>query len=77
MQFMIVPVWFFPEIMTSDNRSFWSFGYQSVWVTDTCIYRNPFMHTTKDKYDTLDYARMAKVVDGLYAIIAKEANNRL
>nr|HPM43053.1 M28 family peptidase [Candidatus Omnitrophota bacterium] len=66
---LCVPVSIVPELMTSDNRSFWSFGYPSVWVTDTCIFRNFNMHTKKDSFDTLDYPRMSKVVDGIYCAL--------
>lgn len=72
-EYLGVPVPLLPDLMTSDNRSFWSLGYSSVWVTDTCIYRNPNMHTKKDTYDTIDYGRMSKVVDGLYNVILKLA----
>ena len=38
-------------------------------VTDTAFYRNPRYHTVKDTPDTLDYARMAKVVRGVYQVV--------
>lgn len=70
-EYLVAPTPFVPQIMTSDNRSFWTFGYKSVWVTDTCIYRNPYMHTANDKYETLDYDRMSKVISGICAVILK------
>ena len=57
--------------MTSDNRSFWAFGYESVWITDTCIYRNPYMHTRSDSYGTLNYQNMSKVIKDIYGYIVK------
>lgn len=34
-------------------------------VSDTAFLRNPNYHTARDTADTLDYARMARVVDGV------------
>ncbi|MDD5423640.1 MAG: M20/M25/M40 family metallo-hydrolase [Candidatus Omnitrophica bacterium] len=70
---MAAPAPFVPELFTSDNRAFWTFGYESVWVSDTCIYRNPYMHTKDDAYETLDYEKMSRVVDGLYKVVLKLA----
>jgi Zn-dependent M28 family amino/carboxypeptidase len=53
----------------SDHRSFWAQGYPAIMVTDTAFYRNPRYHTVKDTPDTLDYARMAKVVRGVYQVV--------
>jgi len=36
-----------------------------VMVTDTAFMRNPRYHTVDDTPDTLDYGRMARVVEGL------------
>ncbi|MDD5135908.1 MAG: M20/M25/M40 family metallo-hydrolase [Candidatus Omnitrophica bacterium] len=72
-EYLVAPAPFVPEIIASDSRSFWVFGYESVWVTDTCAYRNHYYHTKDDKYDTLDYQKMSKVVDGLYGVILKLA----
>jgi hypothetical protein len=38
-------------------------------VTDTAFYRNPNYHSPSDLPDTLDYNRMAKVVEGLVAAV--------
>ena len=53
----------------SDHWSFGKFGYQALMVTDTAFYRNPHYHAPTDLPDTLDYARMSKVVEGLTAAI--------
>lgn len=37
-------------------------------VTDTAFYRNHNYHEAGDTYEKLDYRRMAKVVQGVYAI---------
>ena len=52
----------------SDHASYWHFDLPAVMVTDTAFLRNPNYHTTGDTPDTLDYARMAKVVQAVYAV---------
>lgn len=49
----------------SDHRNYWAQGYPAVMVTDTAFIRNPNYHTTGDKEETLDYEKMAGVVDGV------------
>jgi len=49
----------------SDQRNYWARGHTAVMVTDTAYLRNPNYHTRRDTAATLDYARMAKVVDGV------------
>lgn len=53
----------------SDHWSFGKFGYPAFMVTDTAFYRNPNYHSPSDLPDTLDYNRMAQVVEGLMAAI--------
>jgi|ERR1043165_3158004 hypothetical protein len=53
----------------SDQRNYWSHNWTAVIVTDTAYLRNPNYHTTRDTADSLDYERMAKVVDGCVAAI--------
>jgi Zn-dependent M28 family amino/carboxypeptidase len=53
----------------SDHWSFGKFGYQALMVTDTAFYRNPHYHVPTDLPETLDFERMAKVVEGLIAAI--------
>lgn len=52
----------------SDQRNYWSRGWPAVMVTDTAYERNPNYHTARDTADTLDYARMARVVDGVFRV---------
>jgi Zn-dependent M28 family amino/carboxypeptidase len=54
----------------SDHWSYAKHGYEAVMVTDTAFYRNPHYHGRSDRPETLDYARMAKVVAGLHGAIA-------
>jgi Zn-dependent M28 family amino/carboxypeptidase len=49
----------------SDHRNYWSHGWPAVMITDTAFLRNPNYHTARDTADTLDYTRMARVVDGV------------
>lgn len=53
----------------SDHWSFGKFGYQALMVTDTAFYRNPHYHAPTDIPETLDYDRMARVVEGLAGAI--------
>jgi Zn-dependent M28 family amino/carboxypeptidase len=52
----------------SDHRNYWDAGYPAIMVTDTAFWRNPHYHTEDDLPDTLDYTRMAGVVDGVLAL---------
>jgi len=54
-----------PGVSWSDQLSFWRAGYRAVMVTDTAFYRNPHYHSPRDTPDTLDYATMSQVVEGL------------
>jgi Zn-dependent M28 family amino/carboxypeptidase len=53
----------------SDHWSFNKFGFKALMVTDTAFYRNPNYHAPSDLPETLDYERMAKVVEGLAAAV--------
>jgi peptidase M28-like protein len=53
----------------SDNANYWRYGYPAVMVTDTGLYRNKNYHTKDDIPETLDYKRMAAVIDGVLALI--------
>ena len=61
----------------SDHWSFNKFGIPAFMVTDTAFYRNPNYHAPTDLPETLDYTRMAKVVEGLASSIEGKAANRL
>jgi hypothetical protein len=57
----------------SDQWSFWEFDYPAIMVTDTAPFRNPHYHTRNDVPDTLDYDRMARVVEGLGGVVRELA----
>jgi Zn-dependent M28 family amino/carboxypeptidase len=58
-----------PGIAFSDHWSYWQHNYHAVMITDTSFYRNHNYHEYTDTPDTLDYHRMSKVVEGVYAAI--------
>jgi len=43
-------------------------------ITDTAFYRNQNYHAASDRPETLDYPRMAMVVEGVYAAVLDLAN---
>lgn len=50
----------------SDHANYWDAGYPALMITDTSFYRNAAYHTEHDTPDTLDYPRMARVVEGVW-----------
>jgi Zn-dependent M28 family amino/carboxypeptidase len=58
-----------PGVDFSDQLNYWEAGYDALMITDTAFYRNPNYHTARDTAGTLDYARMAMVVDGVHAAV--------
>lgn len=54
-----------PGISWSDQWSFWKEGYDAVMITGTAPFRNRNYHELTDRPDSLDYGRMARVVDGV------------
>ena len=57
----------------SDHLNYWNEGFVGMMVTDTAFYRNKAYHTPQDTADRLDYRRMAKVVDGVRAVVMQHA----
>lgn len=58
-----------PGVALSDQINYWWAGYPAAMITDTAMYRNSNYHTANDTHDTLDYERMARVVDGVRAAV--------
>jgi Zn-dependent M28 family amino/carboxypeptidase len=58
-----------PGVAWSDQWSFWQFGYPAVMLTDTAPFRNPHYHRSSDRPQTLDYERLAGVVEGLVHVV--------
>ncbi len=59
----------------SDQRNYWALGYPGLMVTDTAYMRNPNYHSANDTAGTLDYRRMAGVVDGVFSAVVNFANH--
>jgi hypothetical protein len=57
----------------SDHRNYWQEGYTALMITDTSFMRTPHYHEVTDTAEKLDYARMAQVVQGVWAIVQAEA----
>ena len=58
-----------PMIEMSDQWSYWKHGFPAVMITDTSFLRNPNYHKATDTPDTLNYNKMAEVVDGVSRFI--------
>lgn len=50
----------------SDHLNYWKFGYDAVMITDTAFYRNQNYHKATDTIETLNFTKMADVVEGIY-----------
>ena len=57
----------------SDQRNYWHFGYPALMINDTSFIRNPNYHLKSDTIDTLDFDKMAEVINGSYNAIIKLA----
>jgi Zn-dependent M28 family amino/carboxypeptidase len=53
----------------SDQWSFRRQDYLGIMITDTAPFRNPHYHEPTDTPDTLDYGRLARVVEGLETVV--------
>ena len=62
---------FIQGIDFSDHLNYWNYGYSAVFITNTAFYRNKSYHTSADKAETLNYVKMAQVIDGVYKTIIK------
>ncbi len=60
---------FIPGIDFSDHHNYWKFDYPAILVSDTAFYRSDNYHTPKDSPETLDYERLAKVVEGVFRMV--------
>lgn len=60
---------FLPGIDFSDHQNYWNAGMPALMVTDTAFMRNTNYHRAGDTFEKLDYPRMAKVVQAVYALV--------
>ncbi len=65
---------FIPGVTWSDHWSFRRHGYDAMMITDTAFNRYPHYHLPSDTPDKLDYERMARVTQGLAAMLKEVAN---
>lgn len=63
-----LPGWI-PGVGWSDHESYWRMGYPAIMVTDTALFRDPRYHTARDTPEHVDYGRLARVVEGLAAVV--------
>lgn len=59
---------FIPGVDFSDHSSFWDLGYPAFMLTDTAFNRYEWYHEAGDTPEKLDYAVMARLVQGLAAM---------
>lgn len=64
---------FVPGVTWSDHWSFRRHGYPAIMITDTAFNRYPHYHLPSDTPEKLDYERMARVTDGLAAMLREMA----
>jgi Zn-dependent M28 family amino/carboxypeptidase len=57
----------------SDHVAFWEAGVPAILVTDTADFRNPHYHHPTDTPDTLDYTRLAAIVQATALTVARIA----
>ncbi len=55
----------------SDHRNYWHFGYQALMINDTSFIRNPNYHLPSDTIETLNFEKMAEVINCSYKAITK------
>jgi Zn-dependent M28 family amino/carboxypeptidase len=67
---------FLQGIDWSDHWSFGEVGIPALMVTDTAAFRYPHYHSAADTPDKVDYARLARVVEGLARMIRGWATSR-
>jgi len=58
-----------PGVGWSDHWSFWQQQYPAIMITDTAMFRYPYYHTPLDTANRLDFAKMARVVDGVRKVV--------
>lgn len=58
-----------PGVGWSDHWAYWQAGYPALMVTDTAPFRYAHYHEATDTPERVDFERLARVVDGLEAVI--------
>jgi len=65
-----------PGIGWSDHRSFWLAGWKALMVTDTAVFRDDHYHQRTDLPRNVDFARLARVVEGLEHVVQRLATEK-
>jgi hypothetical protein len=55
----------------SDHRNYWRFGYPALMINDTSCIRNPNYHQPTDTIETLDFEKIAEVINSVYRAITR------
>lgn len=55
----------------SDHRNYWTYDINAIMINDSSFLRNPHYNQTSDTIDTLDFDRMAAVVQGVYGALIR------
>ena len=63
------------HLSRSDHLSFWKAGIPAILITDTADFRNPNYHQPTDTPGTLDYERVAAIVQATAVTVAKLAGH--
>ena len=50
----------------SDHHNYWKFGFPGLMINDTSYFRNPHYHEPTDTIETLNFQKMAEVVNSTY-----------
>lgn len=58
----------------SDHSAFWKNDYRALMLTDTALFRYPHYHTAQDTPEKLNYQHMAKLFNGIEAVVHDLAN---
>jgi len=58
-----------PLAQLSDHINYWAFSYDAVMITDTAFIRNPNYHKKSDTIKTLNFSKMAQVVNSTYRAV--------
>lgn len=62
------PTWV-PGVALSDHAAYWDYDIPALMLTDTAFFRNPHYHRPDDLPETLDYQRMAQVLEALALVL--------
>lgn len=55
----------------SDHMNYWKFGYPALMINDTAHLRNPHYHQPTDTIDTLNFGKMAEVINSTYRALVE------